>query len=75
MKQSLDEKARAALRNRLGFLDDEQVAAFYGISVLTLRNRRSKGTIAPAAKVGREYLTKEADLLADVARRRRQAAT
>ena len=68
--QTPEKVATAPERANLGAMSDLEVAAFLGISVKTLQNRRSKGTAPPACKVGRDCVTLVADLKAWIARRR-----
>lgn len=61
------------LRREAGFYSDPELAALYGITLLTLRNRRCAGTLPPSSKVGRYHLTSIKDALAYIARRKRAA--
>jgi len=60
----------AQLRREMGFLTDQELAAFLGIQVPTLKNRRSRGNAPASSKVGRDRLTAIKDALAYVARRK-----
>jgi len=59
-----------SIRDRLDALTDAQVAEFLGITVHTLKNRRSSGNAPLSAKVGRERLTQLSDLKRWLATRR-----
>jgi hypothetical protein len=67
-----NQRAKAGLRERLGYLSDGQVAAVLGVAIATLRNRRSRGDAPVSSKVGVEHLTTQSDLHAFIARRRRE---
>ena len=59
-----------SIRDRLDVLTDAEVAQCLGITVHTLKNRRSSGNAPLSAKVGRERLTQLSDLKRWLATRR-----
>jgi hypothetical protein len=73
-KQSTTPETTAQLRRELGYLSDSELAAFLGIGVPRLKNRRIAGDAPPSSKVGNENLTAIKDALTWVARRKRAAA-
>lgn len=70
MKSKQPTTTTPPLHEQLGYLKDPQVAAFLGVEVPTLKNRRSRGDAPASSKVGAEHLTKVADLHLYVARKR-----
>ncbi len=59
------------LREQQGYWADPELAAFLGITVGSLKNRRWLGDLPPASKVGKDNLTRIVDAQRYVAQRRR----
>ncbi len=63
-------QSRAAdLRHELGYVEEIVVAALIGITIQTLRNRASSGTLPRRYKLGKQSVYRLADIDAWIARR------
>jgi hypothetical protein len=58
----------AALRAKLGFVTEQEVAQLFGITVLTARNRQRLGNFPAVYKVGHERLYRAAEVEAWIRR-------
>jgi hypothetical protein len=61
-----------ALRHKLGYLSNPELAALLGVNIKTLQNNQARGSAGapPFSKIGRERFTAIADAKAFIQRRR-----
>jgi predicted DNA-binding transcriptional regulator AlpA len=58
-----------SLRKEMGYITEPDVAAILGISLLTLRNRQSAGSVPPHYKIGKTKLYRVSEVEAWINRR------
>ena len=75
MQEKAPSPDAAALRQKLGYITEDELRALLGVSLGRLRNRQSAGDVPPRYKVGRDKLYKLSEVDAWIRRRRIARAT
>ena len=60
----------ADLRRQLGYITEEALAGLLGVTVSTLRNRATAGSVPPRYKLGNESVYRLAEVESFIKRRR-----